>query len=374
MRWAIKNVLDVLIDVTGGNLKIKQSEYLQSGRFPIVDQGRDLVGGYTDDESKLCSSDLPVIIFGDHTKHLKYIDFPFCLGADGAKVLKAKDGVDPKYLYYALGAVNIPDAGYSRHFKYLKDGRIPLPPLEEQKRIAGILDQADALRRLRARALEKLNTLGQAVFQETFGDPATNPRSLPKLRIASAVSKISDGPFGSNLKSEHYTDAGVRVWRLQNITARGIDNSDQAFISEEHYNTISKHTCFPGDVIVATLGDPNLRACIQPSSVSRAINKADCVQIRPNNDVAIAEFWEGLINHPGMIALSHSEIHGQTRARISMGRLREICVPIPDIEDQYIYRDRVAGISILISKADEAVKESNALFASLQSAAFQGRL
>lgn len=286
---------------------------------------------------------------------------------------------DIRWLYYLIQSLNlrrfnkatgVPSLNRADAYKC----KIMLPPLEEQKRIAGILDQADALRCLRARALEKLNTLGQAVFQEAFGDPATNPRSLPKLRIASAVSKISDGPFGSNLKSEHYTDAGVRVWRLQNITARGIDNSDQAFISEEHYNTISKHTCFPGDVIVATLGDPNLRACIQPSSVSRAINKADCVQIRPNNDVAIAEFWEGLINHPGMIALSHSEIQGQTRARISMGRLRKICVPIPDIEDQYIYRDRVAGISILISKADEAVKESNALFASLQSAAFQGRL
>ena len=183
MSWPTVSFSEVLKDVTGGNAKTLQSNYADVGQYPIIDQGQGMIGGYSDDRSCLCQTKPPVIIFGDHTKTLKFVDFPFCLGADGTKVLEAKDGADLKYLFYALHDIHIPEAGYSRHFKYLKAGRIPLPPLEEQKRIAGILDQADALRRLRTRTLEKLNTLGQAIFHEMFGDPAANPKGWPMTTL-----------------------------------------------------------------------------------------------------------------------------------------------------------------------------------------------
>lgn len=176
-RWHPVQFDDVLEDTTSGNIKTLQSEYAESGRFPIVDQGQSLIGGYTDDETRVCRSGLPAIVFGDHTKALKFIDFPFCLGADGTKILRPKGNADPKYLFYALQRVHIPDAGYSRHFKYLKRGEIPLPPLADQKRIAAILDHADALRRLRRRAIDRLNILGQAIFQEMFEYAGRVPHS-----------------------------------------------------------------------------------------------------------------------------------------------------------------------------------------------------
>ena len=185
MSWPVVAFSDVLEDVTGGNEKTKQGDYATMGAYPIVDQGQSLVGGYTDDPASLCKTEEPVIVFGDHTKSLKYIDFPFCLGADGTKVLKPKLDANTKYLYYALQNIHIPEAGYSRHFKYLKAGKIPLPPLDAQNRIAGILDQADALRRLRARALDKLNSLGQAIFHEMFGAEA-------KASISTKAQKIGD--------------------------------------------------------------------------------------------------------------------------------------------------------------------------------------
>lgn len=250
--------------------------------------------------------------------------------------------------------------------RIVKQSTIPLPPLAEQKRIAAILDQADALRRLRRRALDRLNTLGQAIFQEMFGDPARNPKGWRKQLLGTLASKFSDGPFGSNLKSSHYVDEGVRVIRLQNIGAGDFLDADEAFISEEHFSTLRKHECLPGDVIAGTLGDPNLRACILPPTIPRALNKADCVQIRVNRALASPAYVCSLLNAPGTLALCQDRILGQTRSRISMGRLRELQVPVPDLEHQIKFEramDRFARVKQIQSIALETDER---LFRALQ--------
>ena len=185
--WRHEAFDDVVADESGGNLKIPQSEFLATGRYAIVDQGKELVAGYTNDESRLCRAQLPVIVFGDHTRCLKYVDFPFCMGADGVKVLRPKAEADPKYLYHYLRQVRLTEGGYDRHFKYLKRTSLALPPLPEQRRIAEILDKADALRAKRRAALAQLDTLSQAIFFDMFGDPATNPKGFSKQPLASLV-------------------------------------------------------------------------------------------------------------------------------------------------------------------------------------------
>jgi len=123
---------------------ILKKKYQSEGKFPIVDQGQNLVTGYTDDESSVYNENLPVVIFGDHTRIFKYIDFRFVIGADGTQVLIPKDNLSPKYFYYALSALNIEELGYSRHFKILKTKKIPLPPIAEQKKIVAYLDSLSA--------------------------------------------------------------------------------------------------------------------------------------------------------------------------------------------------------------------------------------
>jgi type I restriction enzyme S subunit len=143
--------------------------------------------------------------------------------------------------------------------------KIPLPPLAEQRRIAVILDQVEVLRAKRRRALAQLDTLTQSLFLDIFGDPATNPKGWPSRPLGQLTTKFSDGPFGSNLKSSHYTETGVRVIRLQNIGVGEFIDEDRAYIAPEHFAGLAKHECLPGDVLIGTLGDPNLRACVQPT-------------------------------------------------------------------------------------------------------------
>jgi type I restriction enzyme S subunit len=175
---------------------------------------------------------------------------------------------------------------------------IPLPPLDEQRRIAAILDKAEELRRKRKRALALLNSLTQSIFLEMFGDPAINSREYPLRTFGEISEKMSDGPFGSNLKSDHYVEDGVRVIRLQNIGVGEFVDDNQAYISAEHFRSLSRHECLPGDVLVGTMGDPNLRACLQPDWIRIALNKADCVQIRPNQRIARPSCGWFRINRP----------------------------------------------------------------------------
>ncbi|TAK35888.1 MAG: restriction endonuclease subunit S [Chloroflexota bacterium] len=252
--------------------------------------------------------------------------------------------------------------------------KVPLPPLPEQRRIAEVLDHAEALRAKRRAALGQLDTLNQSVFLEMFGDPATNPKGWPRKTIGEIASKFSDGPFGSNLKSSHYTETGVRVVRLQNIGVGEFVEDNKAYISEQRFAALNKHECRPGDVLVGTLGDPNLRACILPEWLPVALNKADCVQLRPDKRIANAPYICALLNQPATESMAQELIVGQTRLRISMGRLRGLAVPVPPLNLQHDFARRVSAVEKLKAAHRASLAEFDALFSALQHRAFRGEL
>lgn len=188
---------DVFADVTKQGTKLQTSEYLPSGKYPIIDQGQDDIAGYTDREDGLFT-DVPAIIFGDHTRIVKYVDMPFFLGADGVKVLKAEiPDVDCRYLYYAVSAVKIPNTGYNRHFKWLKEAQIPLPDISTQRRIADTLDKVSEGIGLCRKMLGKLDLMVKAKFGEMFGDPVSNEREWNVETLNDVCTEIGDGLHGT---------------------------------------------------------------------------------------------------------------------------------------------------------------------------------
>jgi restriction endonuclease S subunit len=157
-----------LLDAVSRQKKIKRSEYQQGGRFPIVDQSQADIAGYTDDESWLYQGELPIVVFGDHTRILKFVDFPFCVGADGTQLLRPVEGNDIRYFYYALRNVDLKNYGYERHFKYLKEEEIPVPPPSVQRRIAGILSAYDELMENSERRIRLLEAMARGLYREWF--------------------------------------------------------------------------------------------------------------------------------------------------------------------------------------------------------------
>jgi type I restriction enzyme S subunit len=127
--------------VSNERRQVKQRDYKNSGRFPVVDQGEEIVGGFIDDGDLLFDGPLPVIVFGDHTRRLKFIDFPFVVGADGTKLISCKKSVLPRYGFYHLEAAEFRNRGYARHLGELKKVMFWLPSIQQQEKIVEVLDE-----------------------------------------------------------------------------------------------------------------------------------------------------------------------------------------------------------------------------------------
>ena len=151
--------------------KLVKQDYKINGAYPIIDQGQTEIIGYTDDDNCLLN-DGEYVLFGDHTRFVKYYKGRFAQGADGLKILQAKKNVLPRYFYYAFLCAEIPSRGYSRHWSIAKDILIPIPPLSEQNRIVGILDtftsSIDNLKEQIAQRRKQYQSLIDMAFGGTF--------------------------------------------------------------------------------------------------------------------------------------------------------------------------------------------------------------
>ena len=165
LKWKEIPLKEILKSVTPPS-KIHQDSYLNSGKYPIVDQSKDLIAGWTNDESSVLKINRPLIIFGDHTCALKIMHMPFAQGADGIKILSAKDGYDPTYIYYAIKANPVIPEGYKRHFSALMLKSILCPSLEEQKKYAVYFKSLDEELSLLRQQLENYKKQKQGLMQK----------------------------------------------------------------------------------------------------------------------------------------------------------------------------------------------------------------
>ncbi|MCL2663540.1 MAG: restriction endonuclease subunit S [Oscillospiraceae bacterium] len=251
---------------------------------------------------------------------------------------------------------------------------LPLPPLLVQQKIADILDRARTLIEKRKEQIAKLDLLAKSQFIEMFGDPVTNPMGWDVISLRESSMRISDGPFGSNLKTEHYKDIGVRVIRLGNIGVSKFMDNDKAFISVEHYETLKKHTCLPNDIIIGTLGEPNLRACILPDYIEKAINKSDCVHYKPNKNIANTHFVCEYLNQPAVLSIAGGSIHGQTRSRISMNQVAALPIFLPPLDQQHQFADFVRANEKSKFELQQGLEKLELLYKSLMQKCFGGEV
>ncbi len=172
--WLAKPFEDCIEKVTY-TAKIQRKDFLDEGEFPIVSQEESFINGYWNDGADVFSVTTPIVIFGDHTKVLKFVDFDFVLGADGVKLLPPKGFLLPRFFYYQLQSVNLDSLGYARHYKLLRELELRYPPLPEQQRIVTLLDEAfDGIATAKAHAEKNLQNAWalfashvQSVFNRT---------------------------------------------------------------------------------------------------------------------------------------------------------------------------------------------------------------
>ena len=193
-KWEYKMFEDC-IEKSKKTRQLMTSDYQSEGLYPIISQESSLISGYTNDFDFVNHFNSPVVIFGDHTRVLKYVDFDFAVGADGVKILIPKNGLNAKFLLNYLLWYKVPNLGYSRHYKLLKDISVPFPPIADQQRIVAELDCLNEMIALKQEQLKEFDKLAQSIFYDMFGDPVTNEKgwdiiSLGKTgEIARGVSK-----------------------------------------------------------------------------------------------------------------------------------------------------------------------------------------
>ena len=176
-EWEELSFNTLFTKVNDANHNVSSDNYNPYGRYPILDQSKDFIVGYTDSVLPI-EHDKPIIVFGDHTRELKYVDFPFCTGADGTQLLCLKDNTtNSKYAYYLCTSIKIPNTGYNRHFKYLKESDFYVPALAEQRAIASYFTSLDSLIQSTTKKIESLKQVKTANLQSMFPQEGeTTPR------------------------------------------------------------------------------------------------------------------------------------------------------------------------------------------------------
>lgn len=367
--WKTLPFNNAIEDCSGGNKKTFQSEYLSKGLFPVIDQGKELIAGYVNDQSYLWKGKLPVVAFGDHTRSLKFLDFPFCMGADGLKILSAKDGIDQKYLFYYLSYLDIPSAGYSRHFKFLKEKSVSFPEsLAEQKRIVAILDQIEFLRVKRRVAIDGLERLALAIFFEMF----ESDTDLSTLELNECLDFVTSGGRGW---AKFYNKEGSRFIRSVDVQMNYISEEDMVFVTPPQ-NAEARRTLVKVDDVLLTITGSRIgrvapamsKHCGAFISQHVAILRLD----RKKLDPIFLSYYLSLA-HGGQRQIEKSQ-YGQTKPGLNFDQIRAFRIPDVPIRQQQEFCQRLCLIDEVKSIQRAHLAQLDALFASIQHRAFRGEL
>ena len=294
--------------------------------------------------------------------------------------------LDPRYLVHFMRQERIRldgqrkmtgSAGQRRVPEHFLAGlQIPLPPLPEQRRIAEILDKADALRAKRRAALAKLDTLTQSIFLDMFGDPAANGWIMTTIDGVAAHTDgaIRTGPFGSQLLHSEFTEEGIAVLGIDNAVENEFRWGQRRFISESKYRQLARYTVRPGDVLITIMGTCG-RCAIVPDDIPVAINTKHLCCITLNHTKCLPVFLLAyFLRHP--IARSYLErrAKGAIMAGLNMGIIREMPIPLAPIELQERFAKKIEALGCVKLAHCNREASLSALFASLQHRAFRGEL
>ena len=350
-----KKLFDELFeDKTKYGIKIKTSDYKRTGKYPIIDQGQKQIAGYTDLENGVFK-ELPVIVFGDHTRILKYVDFPFFIGADGVKVLTCKlSKANYKYLYYALKRIKIPNTGYNRHFKWLKEAKIEYPDLNVQGRVVKVLDRVSNLILKRQQELEKLDILIKARFIEMFGDCKN------MIVISDLCSVITDGTH----QSPKFQYEGIPFIFVSNLVNNTITYNTEKFISNETYNELIKRTPIEiGDILLSTVGSYGHPAVV--TEKRKFLFQRHIAYLKPKHELINSFYLHSALLAPDGQYQIEKRIKGIAQKTLNLSEIRKIMIPLPSIEQQNQFEKFIHQVNKSKVAVQKSLDETQMLFDSL---------
>ena len=335
---------DIFEDYTKYSLKISKNLYLKSGLYPIIDQGKEEIAGYSDKNINIFDK-IPVIIFGDHTRIFKYVDYPFFSGADGVKILKNTSSLFlDKYLYYSLKNFKIPNTGYNRHFKWLKDFKIKYISLAKQEKIVSLIEKIKYFILKKKEQLKYLKKLNKSLFTTMFGDIKTNDKNWEIIKLEKYINIIGGYAF----KNTDFKSKGIPLIRIGNINSGHFKNTNLVFIEENQ--KLEKFKVFPNDIIISLTGtvgkDDYGNVCILGDSYSEYyLNQRNAKLVL--TDKIDKNFFLEIIKIKEVKKQLTGVSRGIRQANISNRDIYNLSFPLPPIELQNKFAKRVEKIEKL---------------------------
>ncbi|WP_256899397.1 restriction endonuclease subunit S [Vibrio diabolicus] len=363
--------------------KVKTQDCNDYGTYPVVDQGNKLIAGYVDDETKVIKIDLPVCIFGDHTRAVKWIDFDFVPGADGTKILSPKEFLHPRFFYYLLNSIEIESKGYARHFKQLKSASVKVPSKIMQVRLAEKLDVVFLKLEMALSRLEKVPSLLKR-FRMSVLSAAVSGELTEEWRDANnsddwehvSLKEVGKGfNYGSSAKSKK--EGIVPVLRMGNLQEGKLDWANLVYTSDE--NEIEKYKLESGDVLFNRTNSPEL---VGKTSIYRgereAIFAGYLIKVQGTERLN-SEYLNIQLNSPHARDYCWQvKTDGVSQSNINAQKLKAYEFNLPSVEEQ---EEIVRVVSELLAKSDLVNKQYEAakirvdkLSQSILARAFRGEL
>jgi len=319
--WSIKSFGDC-IEKVKATTKLQSSLYKDSGTYPIVSQEKELISGYWDIKEDLFCHSTPLVVFGDHTMVVKYIDFDFVVGADGVKILMPKPFLLPKFFYYWVSSVQIQSRGYARHFRYLKETSVPIPSQSEQQRIVDILDaefaKIDALKENAEKNLQNAKDLFQAVLRRKLYSTYTQP-------LVDVCLGIVDCPHSTPKKSTKKTE--YPCIRTSELGKGEILWSTMQYVDEDEYlKRIGRMIPQYEDIVYGREGTIG-NAVLIPKEHNFCLGQRTTM-FRPNKDIVDPKYLLYAILSPYVYDQAMMKNNGCGVAHVNVADIKQFRIPM----------------------------------------------
>ena len=385
-NWCWIKLPETFENHTDSKKKVQQKVYLEDGALAVVDQGQELIGGYTNDESMVYCGELPVIVFGDHTRCVKYVDFMFAQGADGVKVLKPKPFYSPKAFFYSLQAVDIPNMGYRRHFPLFPQYAMPLPPFPEQQRIVDRIEslfaKLDEAKEKAKAVVDGFETHKAAILHEVFSGELTaqwrqkNNVELDSWQRITIEDLCHSLKYGTAKKSQD--QGSVVVIRMGNLQHGEIDWTNLAYTDDKE--DIEKYRLLPGDVLFNRTNSPEL---VGKTSIYRgeypAIYAGYLIKLDYDHDQILGDYLNYVLNSTAAKEYCNAvKTDGVNQSNINAKKIGAFVIPVPTISEQ---NEIIRVIKSIFAKeqqakeaAEDVLDQIETMKKSILARAFRGEL
>ena len=321
-----KELGEICITVTSP-LKLKKSDYKIEGKIPIIDQGEEYIAGYIDFNEYLPKDEY--ILFGDHSEIIKYVNFEFIQGADGLKILRTKNQIKAKYIYYCFNNFYKKENGYKRHWSNAKRTLIPIPPLEVQDEIVKILDDyTKSVEELKEKLNEEL--IARRKQYSWYRDYLLKFENKVEIVKLGSVSELKSGgtPKTENLE---YWENGIIPWMSSGEVNKGNIYETEKKITKEGYENSNTKMLPKNTVVIALAGQGKTRGTVAITRIELCTNQSLC-GIIPNEKLNSDYLYHYLkTQYENLRQLSSGD---GTRGGLNLKMIDNYLIPLPLLKVQ----------------------------------------